>query len=188
MPAVSLVHVREAAFSILGIFALAFVVIAVFYVARGFAHRATLAVFGLVSRPLGEKLAGMAEQMADGLAFLGRPRDALPFLWETTVYWALNAGGMWILAWGCGVAHADGSPPSYGEACALMGMLGIAILIPGPPGMLGVFQIGVSAGMSMYFTSEMTLGPGRRPRRPRASRPARPRDLPLAARASRRRA
>ncbi len=43
----------------------------------------------------------MAESFADGLRFLGSARDALPFLWETTIYWALNAFGMWLLAWGC---------------------------------------------------------------------------------------
>jgi uncharacterized membrane protein YbhN (UPF0104 family) len=160
MPAVSLAKVRDAAFVLLGLFTAAFTVMAVYYVARGFARRATLAVFGLVSRPLGEKLASMAEGVADGLHFLGRPRDAIPFLLETTAYWALNAGGMWILAWGCGIAHADGSAPTYGEACALMGMLGITILIPGPPGMLGVFQLGVTAGLSMYYPEKTTLGEG----------------------------
>ena len=68
--------------------------------------------------------------------------------------------GMWILAWGCGVVHADGSPIVFGEACALMGMLGCAILIPGPPGMLGVFQAGIYAGMTMYFPTDIVTGPG----------------------------
>jgi hypothetical protein len=160
MPAISLKHVRETAFAILGLFTVAFAVIAVYYVARDFARRATLAVVGIVSRPLAEKLEGIAEKLADGLQFLGRPRDAFPFLAETTAYWALNAAGMWLLCWGCGVTHADGSAPTYGEACALMGMLGITILIPGPPGMLGVFQLGVSAGMSMYFPASTILGEG----------------------------
>jgi hypothetical protein len=54
---------------------------------------------------------------------------------------------MWFLAWGCGVVHAStAAGPSFGEACALMGMLGCAILIPGPPGLLGVFQAGIYAG------------------------------------------
>jgi hypothetical protein len=160
MPQISIREVRDAAFAVLGIFIVAFTVIAAYYVARDFARRATLAVFGLVSRRLAEKLAGIAEKGADGLRFLGRAGDALPFLGETTIYWGLNAASLWLLAWGCGVTHADGSAPSYGEACALMGMLGITLLIPGPPGMLGVFQLGMSAGMSMYFTAETTLGEG----------------------------
>jgi hypothetical protein len=144
----------------LGLFVVAFIVIAVYYVARDFARRATLAVFGLVSRPLAEKLASMAEKVADGLRFLGRPRDALPFLGETTLYWGLNAGGMALLAWGCGVVHADGSAPTFGEACALMGTVSVMILIPGPPGMLGTFQAGLFGGMSMFFPASTIMGEG----------------------------
>src|SRR5581483_12475760 len=118
------------------------------------------AVFGIVSPRLGEKLAGMAEKLANGLHFLGRGRDAGGFLFETTLYWGLNALGMWLLAWGCGVAHADGSALSFPEACALMGMLGCAILIPGPPGLLGVFQAGIYAGMTMYYPTSVVVGPG----------------------------
>jgi len=157
---VSVAKVRGAGFFMLGLFCVAFITIAVFYFARSWAHRATLLVIGKVSRPLAEKLAGMAEKLADGLHVFGRGGDALKFLGETTLYWGLNAVGMWILAWGCGVVHTDGSPIMFGEACALMGMLGCAILIPGPPGMLGVFQAGIYAGMTMYFPTAIVIGPG----------------------------
>jgi hypothetical protein len=157
---ISVAAVRSAGFTMLGIFAAAFATIAVYYVARDFARRATLIVFGILSKRLGEKLAGMAERLADGLRFLGRARDAFPFLIETTFYWGLNALGMWLLLWGCGVEHADGSAPTFGEACALMGMLSISILIPGPPGLLGVFQAGIYAGMTMYYPTATVTGEG----------------------------
>lgn len=157
---ISVANVRSSGFAMLGLFTVAFTVIAVFYFARAWAHKATLAVFGLVSQRLAEKLATTAEKLADGLHFLGRPRDAGPFLVETAAYWFFNALGMWILAWGCGVSHADGSAITFGEACALMGMLGCTILIPGPPGLLGVFQAGIYAGMTMYFPSSIVTGAG----------------------------
>jgi len=157
---ISVQHVRASGFVMLGIFTVAFVTIAVFYFARAWAHRATLAVFGLVSKRLAEKLAGIAEKLAAGLHFLGRGRDSAGFLAETTAYWGLNALGMWILAIGCGVTHADGSAITFGESCALMGMLGCTILIPGPPGLLGVFQAGIYAGMTMYFPTSVVTGPG----------------------------
>ena len=157
---ISVAQVRYAGFTILGGFTSIFTVIAVFYFARSWAHKATLAVFGLFSRPFGEKLAGMAEKFADGLHIFGRPRDAAGFLVETTLYWGFNAVGMWFLAWGCGVAHADGTGPSFGEACALMGMLGCAILIPGPPGLLGVFQAGIYAAMTMFYPTSVVIGAG----------------------------
>ncbi len=157
---ISVAQVRASGFAMLGLFTVAFATIAVFYFARAWARKMTLAVFGLVSKRLGEKLAETAEKLANGLHFLGRGRDAGPFLLETTAYWFLNALGMWILAWGCGVAHADGSPITFGEACALMGMLGCTILIPGPPGLLGVFQAGIYAGMTMYFPTTIVTGAG----------------------------
>ena len=157
---VSVHQVRMSGFAMLGLFVVAFSVIAVFYFARTFAHRATLSIIGLVSKPLAEKLAGTAEKLAEGLHFLGRPRDAGPFLLETTAYWGLNVFGMWLLAWGCGVVHADGSAIRIGETCALMGMLGVTVLIPGPPGLLGVFQAGIYAAMTMYFPTEVVTGQG----------------------------
>lgn len=144
-------QIRASGFLMLAVFAVAFVVIAVFYFARGWAHRTTLKVVGVVSTGLAQKLAGIAEKLADGLHFLGSARDAGGFLLESSGYWLLNAGGMWLLAWGCGVVHADGTPIAFGESCAMMGMLGIAVLIPGPPGLLGTFQAGIYAGMVMYF-------------------------------------
>jgi hypothetical protein len=147
-------------FAMLGLFCVAFTTIAVFYFARAWAHRMTLAVIGKVSMRLAEKLAGMAEKFAEGLHVFGRAGDAGGFLLETTLYWAFNAFGMWFLAWGCGVVHADGTGPGFGEACALMGMLGCAILIPGPPGLLGVFQAGIYAGMTMYYPTEVVVGSG----------------------------
>ena len=157
---VSVEHVRMSGFAMLPVFCAAFATIAVFYFARAWAHRTTLLVVGKVSRPLAEKLATMAEKFADGLHVFGRGREAMGFFVETTLYWLINAAGMWFLAWGCGVVHADGSAPTFGEACALMGMLGCAILIPGPPGLLGVFQAGIYAGMTMYYPTNVVVGAG----------------------------
>ncbi len=157
---VSVEYVRTWGFVMLGLFVVLFTTIAVFYFARSWAHRTTLAVIGKVSMPLAEKLAGMAEKLADGLHVFGRARDALGFLFETTLYWGLNVGGMWLLAWGAGVVHADGTGPTFGEACAMMGMLGCAIVVPGPPGMLGVFQAGTYAAMTMYYPTDVVVGAG----------------------------
>ena len=157
---ISVASVRWAGFAMLGLFSAALATIAIFYFARGWAHRTTLLVIGKISPRVAEKLAGVAEKLADGLHVFGRGRDALGFAVETAAYWTLNALGMWVLAMGCGVAHADGSAITFPEACALMGMLGCTIMIPGPPGLLGVFQVGIYAGMTMYFPTSVVIGPG----------------------------
>jgi hypothetical protein len=157
---VSVATVRRSGFVMLAVSCVAFVTVLVFYFARDWARRATLSVIGRVSKPLATRLATLAEKLADGLHVFGRGDDALGFFIETTLYWGVNACGMWFLAWGCGVVHADGTAVTFGEACALMGMLGCAILIPGPPGLLGVFQAGIYAGMTMFFPTAIVIGEG----------------------------
>lgn len=144
-------QVRGYAMFTLAGFTGALATIAVYFFARKWAHRATIAVFGIVSKKLAERLAHEAERLADGLDVLRSPKDASGYLLETTLYWAINAAGMWFLAWGTGLEHADGSAPTFWEAAAMMGMLGITILIPGPPGLLGIFQAGLFCGMTFFY-------------------------------------
>jgi len=157
---VTVAHVRMSGYAMLGLFCALFATIAVFYFARSWADRMTLAVVGKISRKLANKLATTFEKVADGLHVFGRGNDAFGFFVETTLYWGFNVLGMWGLAWACGVVHGDGSSPTFGEACGLMGMLGCAILIPGPPGLLGVFQAGLYAGMTMYYPTSVVVGAG----------------------------
>ncbi|MEO7110366.1 MAG: lysylphosphatidylglycerol synthase transmembrane domain-containing protein [Polyangiaceae bacterium] len=157
---ISVAQVRGYGYFMLLAFSGVFITIGVYYFARKWAHKMTLLVFGVVSKPLGEKLASIAESLADGLHIFSRGGDAWGFFLETTAYWLMNLLGMWLLAWGCHITHADGSGIGFGEACALMGMLGITIVLPGPPGMLGVFQAGIYCGMAMYFPTSIITGPG----------------------------
>lgn len=157
---ISVASVRAMGFAMLGLFAVAFVTIAIFYFARDWARRVTHSVFGVVSKKLADKLADMATKLADGLHVFGRVREFSGFLLETSAYWGLNALGMWVLAIACGIVHADGTSITFLEACTLMGMLGCTILIPGPPGLLGVFQAGIYAGMTFYFPTQIVTGPG----------------------------
>jgi hypothetical protein len=157
---VSVGFARASAYGVATFFAAGVTTLVVFYFARAWAHRMTLAVFGPISMKLAERLAGLCERFADGLHVFGRAGDALGFMWETSAYWVINAAGMWLLAWGCGIVHADGSSATFAESFALMGMLGCAILVPGPPGLLGVFQAGIYTGMTMYYPTSVVLGPG----------------------------
>jgi hypothetical protein len=157
---VTVAQVRLSGFAMLGGFVVLFSLIAIYYFARSWAHAVTIAVVGKISMPLAEKLTATFEKFADGLHVLGRWRDALGFLSESTLYWGLNALGMWLLAWGCGVHNEAGADPTFGQACAMMGMLGCAVLIPGPPGLLGVFQAGLYAGMTMFYPTRVVTGEG----------------------------
>lgn len=133
----------------LTVFGCAFLALGVFLWQRAFAVRATQVVFGLLSTRLGALLADKVDGVADGIRSLASLRLTAGFLVETVIYWVTNAGGMWLLAWGCGI------PMGPGHAVALMGILAIGILLPTGPGLFGNFQLAISTALKLYFAVEL---------------------------------
>ncbi len=152
---VSAAAVPTAAYGALALFASAFAVMGTFFFARDFARRATFAVVGFFSRGLAERLAGVVERVADGLRFLPSPGHLVPFLAETLAYWALNAAGLQLLAWGCGLTSI-----TLAQATVTMGCLGVGILVPSGPGYFGAFQLSTYMALAMYFPEATLIGPG----------------------------
>lgn len=145
--------VPRAANGALLLFGAAFLTMGVFFFARDFARRATSRVIGLVSRRLGERFADIVDGVAQGIRFLPSPRHLLPFLLETAAYWLVNAAGVWLLAWGCGLSGV-----TLAEACVVMGCLGIGILVPSGPGFFGAFQLSTYMALAMYFPESALRG------------------------------
>ncbi|MCA9692246.1 MAG: flippase-like domain-containing protein [Myxococcales bacterium] len=109
---------------------------------------------GRVAPGLARTLAGLASGIAAGLQALPSIRPFALFLLAASAYWALNALGMWVLARGCGI------PLSPWETVAVMAMINLALLIPGPPAQLGTFHLGVLTGLSFYHAHALVDGPG----------------------------
>jgi glycosyltransferase 2 family protein len=147
--------VPRAAYGALALFMAAFALMGTFFFARDFARRATFAVIGHVSRRLAERLAGIVERVADGLRFLPSPGHLVPFLGETLAYWAVNAAGVQLLAWGCGLTTI-----TLPQAAVTVGCLGVGILVPAGPGYFGAFQLATYMALAMYFPEQLLIGPG----------------------------
>ncbi|MCA9715544.1 MAG: flippase-like domain-containing protein [Myxococcales bacterium] len=109
------------------------------------------AVGGLVERAtswivpgFARKLADVAHGVSEGLAALPSPRPLAWFLLGTASYWAINILGMWVLARGCDLELG------VAETAAVMAVINLALLIPGPPAQLGTFHLGVLTGLSLF--------------------------------------
>ena len=53
---------------------------------------------------------------------------------------------MWLLAWGTGLLSM-----TFAQACVVMGVVGIGILVPAGPGYFGAFQLSTYIALAMYF-------------------------------------
>jgi hypothetical protein len=147
--AVPVSTVPRAAYGALALFAGCFALMAAFYRWRRSALRLTRASLSWISPGLAESAAAVVERVLAGLSFLPRARELVPFLLETACYWALNAAGLWLLAQGCGLGAIG-----YGQACVVMGCIGIGILVPAGPGYFGTFQISAYLALAIYVPPE----------------------------------
>jgi hypothetical protein len=147
--------VPAAAYGAVALFSAAFVAMGLFYWRRAFARKLTERTVGLVSPRLGAWLADRVERVAEGMRFLPRLRYAGPFVAITAVYWAVNAAGLLVLC------RAVGLPSiTYWQACVVMGVLALGILVPNAPGFFGSFQMSVYAGLALYSAPAEVIGAG----------------------------
>jgi hypothetical protein len=147
--AVPVATVPRAAYGALALFAACFLLMALLYRWRRRALRLTRATLGRLSPRWGKRAARVLEHVIAGLGFLPRARQLAPFLLETGCYWGLNAAGLWLLAQGCGLPAIG-----FGQACVVMGCIGIGILVPAGPGYFGTFQISAYLALAMYVPPE----------------------------------
>jgi len=146
--------IPAAGYAALALFVCAFIAMAVFYFARDFAKRVVRATIGRISPRVGDRVSAIVGGLAEGLHFLANKRHGTAFIFETIVYWGLNATGMWVLGLACGL------PMTIGHACAVMGVLAVGILVPAGPGLFGAFQASTYGALAMFFAQSMITKEG----------------------------
>lgn len=136
------------------VFTGALVALVLFLWQRELTLRLIDATLGRLSPRLSTLIVQKVDSVADGVRSVADPKLAFGFMTETLVYWGLNAAGMWLLAWGCGLDL------SFGHAVAIMGILAIGILLPAAPGLFGSFQLAISTALKLYFATEIVGSQG----------------------------
>lgn len=109
------------------------------------ARRLVDATLGRVIPRLAPAVGQTAQAVSEGLAALPRGGPLLAFVGVTAVYWGANAVGMWVLATGCGLDL------SLSATITVMAVVNIALLVPGGPAQVGIFQAGVALGLGLFL-------------------------------------
>ncbi|MBI5490864.1 MAG: flippase-like domain-containing protein [Deltaproteobacteria bacterium] len=97
------------------------------------------------SRRLADTVVHVLEGFGRGLAVLPNRMALLRFLVVSVLYWAINALGVWLLAWGCGL------DVGLLGAVATMAVVAVGILLPSGPGFFGNFQAAVLVAIGLYL-------------------------------------
>jgi uncharacterized protein (TIRG00374 family) len=92
-----------------------------------------------------DRLADKLRALIQGFRALREPRNMIPFLAQTILYWFSNGFGMWLLARDMHLAI-----PLTG-AFAAMAFTGVIISLPNSPGLVGQFHAGVLIALGAYL-------------------------------------
>jgi hypothetical protein len=96
----------------------------------------------------------MLDAFIHGLRVVPSGRKVALFFLLTATYWGLNAWGMSLLARGFGLELGAI------QACAVLGVLVVGVMIPAGPGMIGTFQGAVVVGLALFVPREVVATRG----------------------------
>jgi uncharacterized membrane protein YbhN (UPF0104 family) len=86
----------------------------------------------------------MLDAFIHGLRVVPSGKKVALFFALTAAYWGVNGWGMAILARGFGLHFG------VVEACTLLGVLVIGVMIPAGPGMVGTFQGAIVVALALF--------------------------------------
>jgi uncharacterized protein (TIRG00374 family) len=129
--------------------ALAFLVAALRFPERAVKTALALTLLPRFAPALAHKVHDKLHALIAGFTALRRPRDLLPFLVQSLLYWAANGLGMWILA------QSLDLPVPLVAAYAAMAFTGVLISLPNSPGLVGQFHLGVVLALGAYLPADV---------------------------------
>lgn len=131
-----------------------FVGVIVFYLARNAVTRLVERMVGVVSTRAAAALTAMLSRLAEGLGFLASREHRGPFFRDTIAYWTLVVAGHFALL------HGTGNPVSIAEACVILGVMALGVVVPAGPGVFGAYQIAGYTALALYRPSDEVLHAG----------------------------
>lgn len=103
---------------------------------------------------LADKLADKLRALIKGFRALHNPRDMVPFMVQTVLYWGANGLGMYLLA------RLMNLPIPLTGAFAAMAFTGVLITLPNAPGLVGQFHAGIVLALAAYLPAAVLNSAG----------------------------
>ncbi len=106
------------------------------------------------SPAIATKIADKLRALIQGFQVLRDPKNLLPFLLQSVLYWGVNGFGMWLLA------NDMNLDISVSAAFATMAFTGVVISLPNAPGNVGQFHAGILLGLAAYLPASVVSSYG----------------------------
>jgi len=137
---------RAGALIALLVFSGALVMLIIAYISRQAAVRIVKGVFGLFSRNLADRLAGMMDAFIDGMKAMPSFTNFLQFIVTTAAYWGINGFYYYTMIKAFGLD----SHVSLAGAYAMMAAVAVGMMIPNSPANVGSFWYFLLLPVSLF--------------------------------------
>ena len=120
-----------------------------------FLREQAVALTGNLLTPISPRLAGKASSMLDAFIaglHLGSGLRVLGFFLTTALYWGLAATGLAV------AGRAFGLELGPVEACTVLAVQVVGVMVPAGPGMVGTFQFATQVGLAIFLPGVMDKG------------------------------
>jgi glycosyltransferase 2 family protein len=131
-----------------------FLLVLLFYLARNLVTGVLDRVVGRISERGARALTGMLTRLAEGLSFMASRQHRYRFLRDTSLYWVFGLTAHYLLLRG------TGNPVSLPQACVILGVVALGIIVPAGPGVFGTYQIASYTALVLYRPGHEVLNAG----------------------------
>lgn len=134
------------------IFVIIFIICLLMYLKQDFFERVVRFTFRILSHSLAEKIVGILNRFIFGLRSLPDINSFLNIFIQSMIYWGLNATGLYLMFYACGLFTPNGEPLPYIAAYVVLCMQVIGITIPSGPAFVGPFDFFTLKALELFVS------------------------------------
>ncbi len=137
------------------IFVVIFIICIMMYLKQSFFEKVVRFIFRILSHNLAEKVAGILNRFVFGLKSLPDVKIFLNIFLQSMIYWGLNATGLYLMFYACGLLDSNGNSLPYIAAYVVLCMQVIGITIPSGPAFVGPFDYFTLKALELFVAPAM---------------------------------
>ena len=134
------------------VFVVIFIICILMYIKQSFFERVVRFIFRILSHNLAERVVGILNRFIFGLKSLPDVKSFLNIFIQSMIYWGLNATGLYLMFFACGLVDRDGNSLPYIAAYVVLSMQVIGITIPSGPAFVGPFDFFTLKALELFVS------------------------------------
>ncbi len=137
------------------VFVAIFVICILMYLKQSFFEKVVRFIFRILSHNFAERVVGILNRFILGLKSLPDIKSFVNIFLQSMIYWGLNATGLYLMFFACGLHTEDNQSLPYIAAYVVLCMQVIGITIPSGPAFVGPFDFFTLKALELFVAPSL---------------------------------